>query len=148
MPAPYTGGCQCGKIRYLLKDEPLRLYACHCTVCQQQSGSVFGMSMVIDKESVEIKGKLKCFVRTADSGNKVASFFCLECGNRIYAVSPFNGDTLIIKPGTLDGTRWLTPSQMIWMESAQKWVPVPNSIKTEEFQSGWPVNSSHAFSLA
>ena len=136
MPAPYTGGCQCGKIRYLLKDEPLRLYACHCTVCQQQSGSAFGMSMVMDKESVEIKGKLKIFVRTAESASKITSFFCPECGNRIYAVSPFNGDILIIKPGTLDDTRWLTRSRMIWMKSAQKWVPVPNSMETGEFQSG------------
>ena len=66
MPAPYTGGCQCGNIRYTLKNEPLRLYACHCTACQQQSGSAFGMSTVMDKESVELKGKLKGFVWTAD----------------------------------------------------------------------------------
>ena len=68
MPAPYTGGCQCGNVRYTLKGEPLRLYACHCTACQQQSGSAFGMSMIMDKKSVEIKGELKSFVRTADSG--------------------------------------------------------------------------------
>ncbi|MEO0351811.1 MAG: hypothetical protein AAF282_17365 [Cyanobacteria bacterium P01_A01_bin.15] len=27
MPSPYTGGCQCGQIRYELRAEPL---ACHC----------------------------------------------------------------------------------------------------------------------
>ena len=92
--------------------------------------------MVMDKDSVEINGKLKSFVRTADLGSKVTSFFCSECGNRIYAVSPFNGEALIIKPGTLDDTSCLTPSQMIWMKSAQKWVPVPNSMETEEFRGG------------
>ena len=92
--------------------------------------------MVMDKESVEIKGKLKSFVRTAASSSKVTSFFCPEYGNRIYTASPFNGDALIFKPGTLDDTSWLIPSQMIWMSSAQKWVPVPDSMKTEEFQGG------------
>jgi hypothetical protein len=52
------------------------------------------------------------------------------------AASPFNVDALIFKPGTLDDTSWLTPSQMIWMSSAQKWVPVPDSMETEEFQGG------------
>ena len=66
MSAPYTGGCQCGNIRYTLNDEPLRLYACHCTVCQQRSGSAFGMSMVVDREIVEIKGELKSFFDLQD----------------------------------------------------------------------------------
>jgi hypothetical protein len=90
--------------------------------------------MVMDKVSVEIKGKLKSFLRTADSGGEVTSFFCPKCGNRIYGVPPYNGDTLIIKPGTLDDTSWLTPSRMIWMKSAQKWLPVPDSMETDEFQ--------------
>ena len=92
--------------------------------------------MVMDKESVEIKGKLKSFVRTADPGSKVTSFFCPEYGNRIYTASPFNGDALIFKPETLDDIGWLIPSQMICMSSAQKWVPVPDSMETEEFQVG------------
>ena len=136
MSAPYTGGCQCGNVRYTLNDEPLRLYACHCTVCQQRSGSAFGMSMVVDKESVEIKGELKSFVRTADSGGEVTSFFCPECGIMIYGTSHYNPDGVTIKPGTLDDTSWLAPSKKIWMNSAQKWVPVPDAIETEEFQGG------------
>ena len=136
MSAPYTGGCQCGKISYTLNDEPLRLYACHCTVCQQRSGSAFGMSMVVDKESVEIKGELKSFIRTADSGREVTSFFCPECGIMIYGTSHYNPDGVTIKPGTLDDTSWLAPSKMIWMNSAQKWVPVPDDMETEEFQGG------------
>ena len=136
MPAPYTGGCQCGNISYTLKDEPLRLYACHCTVCQQQSGSAFGMSMIMDKANVEIKGELKSFIRTADSGGEVTSFFCPECGIMIYGTSHYNPDGVTIKPGTLDDTSWLAPSKMIWMNSAQKWVPVPDAIETEEFQGG------------
>lgn len=50
MPAPYTGGCQCGSVRYVLTSEPLRVAACHCTECQRQSGSAFGMSMSVKKE--------------------------------------------------------------------------------------------------
>ncbi|BAY36106.1 glutathione-dependent formaldehyde-activating GFA [Nostoc sp. NIES-2111] len=29
----YTGGCQCGQIRYEIRAEPLTLYVCHCKEC-------------------------------------------------------------------------------------------------------------------
>jgi hypothetical protein len=50
MPAPYTGGCQCGSVRFVLTTEPIRLGACHCRECQRQSGSAFGMFMRCRRE--------------------------------------------------------------------------------------------------
>ncbi|MEM8613383.1 MAG: GFA family protein [Cyanobacteria bacterium P01_H01_bin.105] len=54
MPLPYIGGCQCGQIRYEIQAEPLTLYVCHCTECQQQSSSAFGMSMSVPREAVKL----------------------------------------------------------------------------------------------
>jgi hypothetical protein len=56
MPAPYTGGCQCGSVRYVLTTEPIRLVACHCKECQRQSGSAFGMSTPVAKDSLTVTG--------------------------------------------------------------------------------------------
>ena len=36
MPLPYTGRCICDAIHYRLTEEPLTLYACHCTDCQKR----------------------------------------------------------------------------------------------------------------
>ena len=55
MPAPYTGGCQCGLVRYVLTAEPIRLVACHCKECQRQSGSAFGMSMLVKQDSLTVE---------------------------------------------------------------------------------------------
>ena len=41
-----TGGCQCGAVRYEVTGPPIKLYVCHCTECQRQSGSAFGMSFI------------------------------------------------------------------------------------------------------
>ena len=49
-------------------------------------------------------------------------------------MSSYNGDAITLKPGTLDDTSWLNPSKMLWMKSAQKWVPSPNKIDTVECQ--------------
>ena len=75
MPAPYTGGCQCGSVRYVLTTEPIRLGACHCKECQRQSGSAFGMAMPVKKDSLTVTGLTKQFTRIADSGNKVTGVF-------------------------------------------------------------------------
>ena len=45
---PLEGGCQCGAVRYAISAAPLTLYCCHCTECQAQSSSAFGMSMLVD----------------------------------------------------------------------------------------------------
>jgi hypothetical protein len=135
MPAPYTGGCQCGSVRYAVTAEPIRLLACHCKECQRQSASAFGMSMPVKKDSLTVTGLTKQFTRIADSGNAVTGVFCPECGVRIYHVLQSAPDVASIKPGTLDDTRWLRPDLFIWMKSTQGWVPVPDGVKTLEEQA-------------
>ena len=135
MPAPYTGGCQCGSVRYVLTTEPIRLVACHCKECQRQSGSAFGMSMPVKKDGLIVTGPTKQFVRIADSGGEVTGVFCPECGVRIYHVPKSAEDVVSLKPGTLDDTSWLRPGTFIWMKSAQGWVPVPTGVKTLEKQT-------------
>ena len=54
------GGCQCGAVRYRIHGEPLGLAVCHCTECQRQSGSAFGMSLAVAEPSFELlSGVLK-----------------------------------------------------------------------------------------
>jgi hypothetical protein len=135
MPAPYTGGCQCGSVRYVVTTEPIRLIACHCKECQRQSASAFGMSMPVKKASLTVTGLTKQFTRLAESGNEVTGVFCPECGVRMYHVLASAPDVVSIKPGTLDDTSWLRPELFIWMKSAQGWVPVPEDVKALERQT-------------
>jgi hypothetical protein len=135
MSAPYTGGCQCGSVRYVVTTEPIRLAACHCKECQRQSGSAFGMSMLVKRDSLTVTGPTKQFVRTADSGNEVVGVFCPDCGVRIYHAPKLVQDVIALKSGTLDDTSWLRPGSFIWMRSAQGWVPVPDGVNALEGQT-------------
>jgi hypothetical protein len=57
-----TGGCQCGTIRYEVAGAPKRLVVCHCSDCQRQSGSAFGMTMVVSEADFRlIKGNFKTY---------------------------------------------------------------------------------------
>ena len=135
MPLPYSGGCQCKQIRYEIIEEPIRLVACHCTECQRQSGSAFGMSMHINQNAILLKGKIKTYDRTAQSGYKNTGCFCPNCGNRIYNIPHSLNKIYTLKPGTLDDTSWLKPSSFIWTKNSQGWVPIPDGIKIINEQS-------------
>lgn len=117
-PLPWKGGCQCGGIRYTLEEAPLTLYACHCTECQRQSSSGFAMSMRVRAAALTIKGETRAWLRGADTPVRVEGVFCPDCGCRILHRRP-EGDTVNIKPGTLDNTRWLQPVGHLWTASKQ-----------------------------
>lgn len=122
MVAPYFGGCQCGRIRYEIQAEPLTLYVCHCSECQRQSASAFGMSMPVPRDAVTIQGEPRQWSRISESGNEVICFFCSECGTRLFHNPTRNPHITNIKPGTLDDTSWLRPVGNLWIDSAQPWI--------------------------
>ena len=135
MVAPYTGGCQCGQIRYEIRAEPLTLYACHCKECQKQSSSAFGMSMPVPRDTVVIlQGQPKQWKRVSDSGREVSCLFCGECGTRLFHNPARNTKITNVKSGTLDDTSWLKPVGNLWTGSGQKWIVLSEQMLNYEAQ--------------
>ena len=123
---PLTGGCQCGGVRYALKAPPLTLYCCHCTECQRQSASAFGMSMRVRVKDIEVTGEMARFARNSTaSGRALLCDFCPNCGVRLFHRREAYGADASLKAGTLDDTSWLVPAGHIWTGSKQKWVSIP-----------------------
>jgi hypothetical protein len=126
MPASIAGGCQCGEVRYELSAEPQAIYVCHCTECQRQSASAFGMSMPVPRAALRVtRGELREWRRTAASGHVITAFCCGNCGSRVLTASTRLPDEVFVKPGTLDDTSRVRPVVHFWTRSAQSWVPIP-----------------------
>jgi hypothetical protein len=125
MKLPLTGGCQCGALRYEVRQAPLSLYVCHCTECQRQSGSAFGLSLLVARDAIAVSGTAKRWRRRLDSGYAIECVFCPECGTRLWHEPERNPAGAVVKPGTLDDTRWLGPVGHIWTKSVQPWFEIP-----------------------
>lgn len=122
MPAPFTGGCACGAIRYQCSTEPLMVVNCHCRDCQRSSGSTFSIGVAVPADSLTIlKGEPKYYKVKADSGNTAQRGFCSECGSPLFAGNSNNPHIVAIKVGSLDDPSWSKPMIDIWTQSAQPW---------------------------
>src|SRR5262245_18889578 len=120
---PMSGGCGCGAIRYEITSFPVLLWTCHCTDCQTASGSAFGMTMPVETSGFRIvKGEVKGWRHLSPSGVEVTTWFCGECGARIYGSRKTRPEFMNVRPGTLDDTKWLAPVLQIFTRSAQGWV--------------------------
>ena len=126
---PLHGGCQCGHVRYCITEPPLVLYACHCTECQRQSASAFGMSMAVERDALSVDwSRCGTWERVGASGRKVACRFCRLCGARLFHEPARNPAIVNIKPGSLDDVSWLQPVGHLWTTSKQPWVGVPEGV--------------------
>lgn len=137
MTKQMTGRCQCGDVQYKITGEPVMLMVCHCQDCQKQSGSAFGMTLMVKSEAFELtSGDVKTFSSKSDAGRGKTTSFCPTCGTRIFNTVEVRPDMVTVKPGTLDDTKWLKPQLHSWTKRKQDWVEIPGGVKIFEEQPG------------
>ena len=124
----FTGQCQCGAIRYRVTGTSATLFACHCTECQKQSSSAFGMALWIRHPVVTLlAGSCNTWIRRLPSGKAMECSFCPTCGSRLFHQVLGQSLYMSVKPGTLDNANHLPLSGHIWTSSKQRWVALTDS---------------------
>jgi hypothetical protein len=82
---PLAGGCQCGKIRYEITQQPDLVYACHCTDCQHITSSAFSLGIALPESAFRLtSGELRALQRIPDSGLLNTRFICPDCSCWVY----------------------------------------------------------------
>jgi hypothetical protein len=81
----FEGRCQCGQVRYRVVGETVALFVCHCTECQRQSASAFGMALWLRNcDKTLLTGQLRSWSRTTSTGRQLVGEFCPRCGTRLF----------------------------------------------------------------
>lgn len=121
----FTGGCQCGAVRYEVSAEPVAIYVCHCRECQRQSASAFGISVIVPADTFAFtQGNVRTWRRPTDSGRMLDCTFCAECGSRIRHATPGEA-TVSVKGGSLDQPVDLSSAFHIWTKRKLAGVVIP-----------------------
>ena len=78
------GACHCGAIAFEAVVDPARVTICHCTACQNLTGTAYRVTVAASAEGFRLtRGSPKTYIKVADSGNKRAQVFCAECGSHL-----------------------------------------------------------------
>jgi hypothetical protein len=130
------GQCHCGRVRYTATVDPQNASVCHCTDCQEISGSAFRTALRVPDTDLQMTGETRSYMKIAASGNERVLVFCPNCGTQMYGTKAGDGPKLIsLRLGTANQRAQLPPKRQIWCNSAMPWVndlaTVPKSAKQD-----------------
>jgi hypothetical protein len=132
MPAPFSGGCQCGAVRFraaALSDNP---HVCHCRMCQKASGNLFGARVgVLVRDLSWTRGEPARFHSSAGH----ARGFCRDCGTPLFFHTE-GGERISLSIGAFDRPAEIPLAFELGIESRLPQVAqlprLPNFSTTEE----------------
>jgi hypothetical protein len=116
------GGCHCGKVSYEAEADPAKAGICHCTDCQNLSGSPFVAYIQVPAATFKLRGTPKVYIKVAESGNRRAQAFCPDCGSRLWAAAEKDTPVYNLRLGGVRQRAQLAPRTQVWCQSALPWV--------------------------
>lgn len=130
------GACYCGAIAFEAVVDPTRVTICHCTACQQLTGTAYRVTVAATMAGFRlIRGTPKIFIKVGDSGNRRALAFCADCGSHLYAHAAVElPDRLGVRVGCLQERAALVPRKRIWCRSALPWAENLEGMETVDRQ--------------
>ncbi len=101
MKQTYTGGCQCGAVRYEVATDIGEVISCNCSRCRKL-GSLLAAAMAADFKLLAGEGEMKDF---QFNRHVIHHPFCAACGIQSYAYGkgPGGEDMVMINVRCLDG---------------------------------------------
>jgi len=138
------GGCDCGAVRFRMKDRPLFVHCCHCRWCQRESGASFALNAMIESDLVEtIAGEPDMILTPSASGKGQTIARCPSCKIALWSHYSGAGEKVkFMRVGTLDNPDLLPPDIHIFTASKQPWVVIPpRALSVEEYydwRDVWP----------
>ena len=113
-----TGGCQCGRVRYVTSVVPDDVSVCHCRMCQKAVGGPFIVLALVHPDQIAwTRGKPASF----RSSSIATRLYCADCGTPLAYVNDGSGD-VELTTGSFDEPERLAPSRATGTESQLQWL--------------------------
>ena len=127
------GRCACGKVGFTAALPSDKVVLCHCPQCKQRTGSAFGIMVYFPEENLQFsKEFLQIYDYLADSGNKMQSHFCQQCGTSLFLTGTINQGLVGVAGGCFDDVRfWYGIDREIFCRSKAPFVEVDADVSLE-----------------
>ncbi len=125
------GGCQCGRVRYVLLSPPTGSF-CHCRMCQRATGGVFAALTWLPKADFAwTRGEPAVFA----SSSVATRAFCRDCGTPLtFTYNDTDGTNVTM--GSLDDPEQANMSGHYGVESRVSWLRLCDGLPEERTGDG------------
>jgi hypothetical protein len=107
----YTGGCQCGAVRFRIEGALGRASICHCRMCQKAFGAFYAPLVSVEKTKLSwTRGEPSHF----QSSDVVRRGFCQACGTPMTYEAP---DGMALAIGAFDDPSAIAPTVQFGTEA-------------------------------
>lgn len=107
----YSGGCQCGAVRFHVEGALTNASVCHCRMCQKAFGSFYAPLATVPEGGLSwTRGEPKRY----RSSNQVLRGFCADCGTPLTYEAP---DGIAVAIGAFDDPSAIAPKVQFGIEA-------------------------------
>jgi hypothetical protein len=119
------GGCACGAVRYRVTSRPMIVHACHCRLCQRQTGSSNAVNALIEADRVIVQsGDIEEALYDTPSGRGQRIARCASCRVALwsnYLINNHGRHIRFLRVGTLDDAGLMPPDVHIHTATKLPW---------------------------
>ncbi|GAA4362682.1 GFA family protein [Kangiella marina] len=114
------GSCLCGEVKFEVEGNFEKLFFCHCTRCQKNTGSAHCANLFSGSASINwISGKEQ--VKTYHlPETRHAKSFCVNCGSAM-PTEVAGGKMIVVPAGCLDDDVTIQANGHIFMDDKASW---------------------------
>ncbi|KAH7469506.1 hypothetical protein FOMA001_g14567 [Fusarium oxysporum f. sp. matthiolae] len=109
MPAPYSGQCLCGNVKFTISSEPVTVLSCFCEHCCIGAGGTHQLIGKFTTQDVKVSTTAedaitKYSLSDTSSGSSKEKTFCRTCGCTLWTIpAAAKGKFYMIRLPLLDG---------------------------------------------
>lgn len=134
---PFSGGCQCGAVRYRITGALRNPHVCHCRMCQKASGGAFlALAEAAMAQFVWTRGAPAWF----RSSEAVERGFCAACGTPMH-FRYVGADRIDVALGTLDTPAAVPPEREYGCESRLAWLDLLGHLPRSTTEGSTPADA-------
>lgn len=130
------GGCACGAVRYCVTSAPMIVHACHCRLCQRQTGSTNAVNALIEADRVIVQsGEIETTLLETPSGRGQRVARCAFCKVAVwsnYRINQQEDNLRFLRVGTLDDPNLMPPDVHIFTRSKVPWYVIDDTVQAVE----------------
>lgn len=113
----FTGGCQCGAVRFRAEGVLADPHLCHCRMCQKAAGNYFMPLANAARATFRLTRGVPGWFQSSEH---VRRGFCPACGTPLFYDMP-QADFVNIVLGSLDDPEDVRPTSQAGIESRMFW---------------------------